>query len=473
MRMLRRAFLALVLVAAGTAGAAWYMAGREAGPAIEVKSPAKFVGQAGSLELFVDAPAGRLTALTAVLTQGDQTIPIFSLDGASGGSADAEAQVKQASSDRLWVIRPLGKTAQPAIVAGKATLTVTAARPVLFGWREAVSTVTRDLEVRLDPPRVGVVSLHHFLNLGGSEFLVLRATPTDVQAGVRVADRTFPAFPGSAVGLTDPALQVAFFALPFDQDAATPVTVFARDEAGNEATARLDRQPFPKRFQRSRIPLDRAFLDRVVPAIASNTPSLGLTVNAGADLLPAFLTINRDLRQQNNQTIAALAARTAPEMRWQESFAQLGNTQVESRFADHRTYIFEGKEVDQQTHLGFDLASTQQAPVTAANRGVVVHAAYLGIYGNCVIVDHGLGVQSLYAHLSTMDVKDGDAVEKGQTLGRSGTTGLAGGDHLHFTMLVGGVQVNPVEWWDPHWMEDRVFRKIREAGGTAPAAAGR
>jgi murein DD-endopeptidase MepM/ murein hydrolase activator NlpD len=473
MRMLRRAFLALVLVSAGTAGAAWYMAGREAGPAIEVKSPGKFVGQNGSLELFVDAPAGRLTALTAVLAQGDQTIPIFSLDGATGGSADADAQVKQASSDRLWVIRPLGKTTQPAIVAGKATLTVTAARPVLFGFRDAVSTVTRDLEVRLDPPRVGVVSLHHFLNLGGSEFVVLRATPTDVQAGVRVAEQTFPAFPGSAVGLTDPALQVAFFALPFDQDAATPVTVFARDEAGNEATARLDRQPFPKRFQRSRIPLDRAFLDRVVPAIASNTPSLGLTVNASADLLPAFLTINRDLRQQNNQTIAALAARTAPEMRWQESFAQLGNTQVESRFADHRTYIFEGKEVDQQTHLGFDLASTQQAPVTAANRGVVVHAAYLGIYGNCVIVDHGLGVQSLYAHLSTMDVKDGDAVEKGQTLGRSGTTGLAGGDHLHFTMLVGGVQVNPVEWWDPHWMEDRVFRKIREAGGTAPAAAGR
>jgi murein DD-endopeptidase MepM/ murein hydrolase activator NlpD len=470
MRILRRAFLALVVLAAGTAGAAWYMAGREAGPVIEVKSPARFVGQSGSMELFVDAPAGRLTALTAVLTQGDQTIPIFSLDGQTG-AADADALVKQASSDRLWVIRPLGKTAQPAIVTGKATLTVTASRPVLFGLRDAVSTVTRDLEVRLDPPRVGIVSLHHFLNLGGSEFVVLRATPTDVQAGVRVAGQTFPAFPGSAVGLTDPALQVAFFALAFDQDAATPVTVFARDEAGNEATARMDRQPFPKRFQRSRIPLDRAFLDRVVPAIASNTPSLGLTVNAGADLLPAFLTINRDLRQANNQAIAALAAKTAPEMRWQESFAQLGNTQVESRFADHRTYTFEGKEVDQQTHLGFDLASTQQAPVTAANRGVVVHAAYLGIYGNCVIVDHGLGVQSLYAHLSTMDVKEGDTVDKGQTLGRSGTTGLAGGDHLHFTMLVGGVQVNPVEWWDPHWMEDRVFRKIREAGGTAPAAA--
>ena len=471
MRMLRRAFVTLIVIAAGSAGAAWFLAGREAGPVIEVKSPARFVGQTGSLELFVDAPAGRLTRLTATLAQGDQTIPVFALDGAGTAAADPAAEVKQASSDRLWVIRPIGKTAQPALVPGKATLTVTAGRPVLFGYREAVSTVTRDLEVRLDPPRVAIVSTHHFLNLGGSEFVVLRATPPDVQTGVRVGDQSFAAFPGQAVGLSDPALQVAFFALPFDQDAAAPVVVFARDEAGNEATARMDRQTFPKRFQRSRIALDRAFLERVVPDIAANTPSLGLAAGAGTDRLDGFLVINRDLRQQNNQAIAALAAKTAPEMRWKESFAQLGNTQVESRFADHRTYVFEGKEVDQQTHLGFDLASTQQAPVTAANRGVVVHAAYLGIYGNCIVVDHGLGVQSLYGHLSSMEVKEGDTVDKGQTLGRSGTTGLAGGDHLHFTMLVGGVQVNPVEWWDPHWMEDRVFRKIREAGGTAPTAA--
>ncbi len=471
MRMLRRAFVTLIVIAAGSAGVAWFLAGREAGPVIEVKSPARFVGQTGSLELFVDAPAGRLTRLTATLAQGDQTIPVFALDPDGTAAADPAAEVKQASSDRLWVIRPIGKTAQPALVPGKATLTVTAGRPVLFGYREAVSTVTRDLEVRLDPPRVAIVSTHHFLNLGGSEFVVLRATPSDVQTGVRVGDQSFTAFPGKAVGLSDPALQVAFFALPFDQDAATPVVVFARDEAGNEATARMDCQTFPKRFQRSRIALDRAFLDRVVPDIAANTPSLGLAAGSGTDRLDGFLVINRDLRQQNNQAIAALAAKTAPEMRWQEAFTQLGNTQVESRFADHRTYVFEGKEVDQQTHLGFDLASTQQAPVTAANRGVVVHAAYLGIYGNCIVVDHGLGVQSLYGHLSSMEVKEGDTVDKGQTLGRSGTTGLAGGDHLHFTMLVGGVQVNPVEWWDPHWMEDRVFRKIREAGGTAPTSA--
>jgi murein DD-endopeptidase MepM/ murein hydrolase activator NlpD len=464
MQFIRRALVAIVAIALGSGAAAWFMAGREAGPAIEIKSPGASIGQKSSLELFVDAPAGKLTRLTAALTQGGKAMHVFSLDDATGTSGD----VKQASSDRLWIIRPLGKASQPELVAGPATLTITAARPVLFGWREAETTVTKDITVRLEPPRVGVVSTHHFLNLGGSEFVVLRATPPDVSAGVTVAGVSFPAFPGASVGLADPALKVAFFALPFDQDANTPVTAFARDEAGNEATTAVERQAFPKVFQRSRIPIDTNFLSRVVPAIASNTPALGVKTD---DLLAAFLTINRDLRQQNNATIAALAAKTAPEMLWKEAFAQLGNTQVESRFADHRTYIFEGKDVDQQTHLGFDLASTQQAPVTASNKGVVVHAAYLGIYGNCVIVDHGLGVQSLYAHLSTIDVKEGDAVEKGQTLGRSGTTGLAGGDHLHFTMLVGGVQVNPVEFWDGHWMEDRVFRKVREAGGSAPAPA--
>jgi murein DD-endopeptidase MepM/ murein hydrolase activator NlpD len=119
-------------------------------------------------------------------------------------------------------------------------------------------------------------------------------------------------------------------------------------------------------------------------------------------------------------------------------------------------------------HLGFDLAVTANVPVLAANDGRVVHADFLGIYGNCVIVDHGFGVQSLYGHLSSLDVKAGDMVRKAQPLGRSGMTGLAGGDHLHFTMLVDGRPVNSVEWWDAHWMEDRVLRKIRDA---APAAA--
>jgi murein DD-endopeptidase MepM/ murein hydrolase activator NlpD len=275
----------------------------------------------------------------------------------------------------------------------------------------------------------------------------------------------YPAFPGSSVGIQDPAVRIAFFVLGYDQDRDAQISVVARDVAGNQASGPLDHRVFPKPFAKSRIDVDDAFFQRVVSAIAENTPGAGIDTT---DLVKGFLTINRDLRRQNNQAIAELAKKTRPELLWKEAFAQLGNTAIESRFADYRTYFYKGQEIDRQVHLGFDLASLQRAAVTASNRGVVILTKYLGIYGNCVVIDHGLGVQSLYAHLSTIDAKEGDTVEKGQTIGRTGSTGLAGGDHLHFTLLVNGVAVNPVEMWDPHWMEDRVFRKIREAGGQAP-----
>jgi murein DD-endopeptidase MepM/ murein hydrolase activator NlpD len=183
--------------------------------------------------------------------------------------------------------------------------------------------------------------------------------------------------------------------------------------------------------------------------------------------LSSFLSINRDLRKQNNTTIAALAKKSEPKLLWQGPFRQLSNTAVEAGFADQRTYTYKGKAVDQQTHLGFDLASTTAAPVEAANQGKVVFAGWLGIYGNCVILDHGMGLQSLYAHLSSIEAKVGDTVSTNGRLGRSGTTGLAGGDHLHFTMLLGGNPVTAVDWWSSKWIQDRITRKLREAGATA------
>jgi murein DD-endopeptidase MepM/ murein hydrolase activator NlpD len=142
-------------------------------------------------------------------------------------------------------------------------------------------------------------------------------------------------------------------------------------------------------------------------------------------------------------------------------FHPFTNNAVESGFADRRTYVYDGRGVDYQVHLGFDLASYAQASIVAANRGRVLFADELGIYGNCVIIDHGMGLQSLYAHLSTIDVQPGEMVDKDQPIGRSGMTGLAGGDHLHFTMLVQGRMVNPVEWWDAHWIQDRILRKLK------------
>jgi murein DD-endopeptidase MepM/ murein hydrolase activator NlpD len=310
------------------------------------------------------------------------------------------------------------------------------------------------------------VSTHHFINHGGAEFVVYRAAPPEVVSGVRVGDQFYPGFPasGAGVGGADPSLKVAFFALLWNQDLNTPIELYAKDEAGNETVASFDHRVFPKPFLKSRIELSDTFLQKVVTEILGKTPDLNAAA-AGEDLLASFLRINRELRQKNADQILSIASQTAPSMLWKGPFLQLGNSKVESKFADHRTYFYQGKEVDQQVHLGYDLAVTANVPVLAENAGIVLFADYLGIYGNCVIIDHGLGVQSLYGHLSSFDVKAGDRVEKGSQIGRSGMTGLAGGDHLHFAVLIGGRPVSPVEWWDAHWVEDRVTRKIQEAAG--------
>ena len=202
--------------------------------------------------------------------------------------------------------------------------------------------------------------------------MVLRATPEDVEAGVQVGDARYRFYPGSAVGLTDPAVRVGFFALRHDQDINARITAYARDAAGNEATTPLEHQPFVKRFVQSKIPIDQSFLDRVVPAIASNTPDLKVDTGSPEGLLKGFLEINGNLRKKNDDFIASLAAKSEPRMLWTEAFAQMSNSQVESRFADRRTYYFDDKEIDKQVHLGFDLATVQQAPVHASNAGVVV-----------------------------------------------------------------------------------------------------
>ena len=458
MRSLIRFFLSVIVLAAVVAGGAWFWAGRQPGPSVTIRGPEKFVGQASSLDLMVESPGGRFSQVTATIEQAGKSFPVFTLDPSSQPSPSPD------NADRLYVSRPVGKRTVPDLKAGPARIVVSASRPVLFGRRQVTTSVSRDVQVRLDPPRVGVLSTFHYINHGGAEFVVYTATPPDVESGVKVGPHTYRGYPGTAVGLSDPATRVAFFALLHDQPLSTPIEVYARDEAGNQVTQALDHMPFEKPFAKSRIPIDDRFLERVVPPIVEQTPDMGLSSEPDK-LLESFLKINGDLRRRNAQTIAALAEKSAPEMMWKDAFQPLGNAAVEARFADSRTYVYQGKEIDQQVHLGFDLAVTAQVPIAAAQRGVIVHAAYLGIYGNCVIIDHGLGVQTLYGHLSSIGVKPGDHVEKGQTIGRSGMTGLAAGDHLHFTVLVGGSPVNAVEWWDPKWMQDRVFRKIAAAGG--------
>jgi murein DD-endopeptidase MepM/ murein hydrolase activator NlpD len=458
-----RILLVLALVAGLVVGGAYLVAGRASGPALQVVQPSRAIGASGGLEIAVETPAGALSRLSAELQQEDRRVELFTLE-----SMPPEANLTQEAENRLRATRSYTRRELAGIQPGPVRLVVTASRPVMFGLRTTTTTVTQDLQARFDPPRISVLSTHHYINHGGSEMVVYRVTPADVESGVRVGEIAYPGFRAAAAGVAgaDEHTRVAFFALLHDQDVTAPIELYALDEAGNTGRASLDFRVFRKPFRRSRIELDDRFLRRIVPAILEHSPDLDVPANdvSGEDLLPLFLRINGELRQRNNDTIASFARETLPQKLWDGPFVQLGSSKVESSFADYRTYFHGGREVDRQVHLGFDLAVTAAVPITAANRGRVVFADYLGIYGNTVILDHGMGVQSLYAHLSSIDVKPGDGVGKQQPIGRSGMTGLAGGDHLHFTMLVNGQPVNPVDWWSSQWVEDRILRKLREAG---------
>jgi hypothetical protein len=442
MRKLLVVVVGLVIAAVGV----YLAAGAMAGPVIEITSPGEFAGPSIAVEGTVDTVTDAPATVHVDFEQDGVRTTVFS--GPVSGPLSTTITRDSAAGLK--------------ILSGQARVFVTASRRV-WGIRTLRSEATAEFQVRLEKPRVSVVSTKHYINLGGSEMIVYRATPADVTSGVRVGDLEYPGYPaaGTAVDgvtITDPDLRIAFFALRYDQDVNVPMKLFARDPAGQEATGEFDRLTFPKPFKRSTIPLDDRFMERVVPAILAGTTE----INPTGSLIEKYVAINKDLRKLNNERIRSMRERTSPELLWNGVvFHPFTNTKVEAAFADFRTYVYDGKEVDKQVHLGFDLASFATTPIVAANRGKVLFAEELGIYGLCVIIDHGMGVQSLYGHLSSFAVQAGAMVEKDQEIGRSGVTGLAGGDHLHFTMLVNGEMVNPIEWWDAHWIADRIVRKLK------------
>ncbi len=338
-----------------------------------------------------------------------------------------------------------GSKQAPDLKEGKARLVVEAQSNDFRGVTDTIST---DVDVVLRPPSISADGFQHYINQGGSEMVLLTPSGSWSEAGVRVGRDTYRSFP--IAGSTQ---RLALFAYPWDTPIDTAPVVFAKNSAGTESTARFWFKIFPKKFRMRDLPIDDKFLDKVVNQIDPG---------GSGDLLTRFLKINGDMRRANNKTLADLRFKTADKFLWTDSFMQLANSKVESEFADVRSYIYKGKKVDQQVHLGFDLAVSAHTPVVASNDGKVVWAALLGIYGNCIVVDHGYGLQSIYGHLSSIAVKEGDMVKRGQEMGKSGSTGLAGGDHLHYSMQVEGVEVNPVEWWDAHWIKDHVQDRLKK-----------
>ena len=301
------------------------------------------------------------------------------------------------------------------------------------------------------PPKVTRMDSPQYIKPGGAGLVIYQISEPVTRHGVVVNGYFHPGFPVP----NKKELFGAIIGLPYDTEQIKDAHVEAEDAAGNIGKAPFGMIFKKVNFKSDQINVPDSFLDLKIPEFSQYYPEMTGTP------LEKYLYINNKVRVDNNRKITEICSKPIPEQLWQGRFERLPRSSTRAGYADNRTYYYNGQEVDKQVHLGIDLASTQRAKVEAANRGKVVFAQYLGIYGNMVMLDHGLGVFSLYSHLSGIDVAVGDLVEKGGVIATTGTTGMAGGDHLHFAMLVNGVLVNPIEWWDESWLQLHILNYLK------------
>ena len=402
-------------------------------PSLEVASPPTVIGQATPIAVHIHDPHG-VSKLSASVTQNGVKYQAWQTSTAS----------KSVDSDFTFEV---GVKTTPQLHDGPAHLVLEATSG---GLLHGATRWERDVNVVTQPPVISADSDQHYLYLGMADLATMDVTGNYTSAGVRVGDQIFRAWPmpGGKPGL------FSLFAFAWNMPPGTTPLAFASNGVGNDVTTPLT-IVFPKREQpvytQHQIQVSDQFMQKVLGE---------LDPNGTGDPVARFVKINTEMRQANNKTLADLRLKTADHFLWSQPFTRQSHAKAEATFADVRSYIYHGQKIDQQVHLGYDLAVTQHVGVEASNDGRVVWAAPLGIYGNCIVVDHGYGLQTIYGHLSRIDVHEGDMVKRSQIMGLSGMTGMAGGDHVHFAMQLDGIQIDPKEWWDPHWIQDHVVRRV-------------
>lgn len=423
------------------------------------------VGPAPTISMDTEWPAvGRANLVTARFSEPRRGLGAIRLELAQGGRTEVLEEQRFGRGLGLPLLGggtaeaalegTIGTEAFPWLQEGDVVLRAVAERAAGALRSPEPVSVERTLAVRRRPPRLELLSSQHYARQSGSGAVVYRVGETAARSGVRAGDFVSP---GSQLRGGGGGDRFVLYALPWNVADPSQIRLFAEDDAGNRAE-----QPFLDLFKpmpprTDTIEVSDAFLERVVPAIASQTPGF----DASGSLLDQYLRINGDLRRAELNEVATLAGASEPAFLWSGPFLQMPNTALEANFAQTRTYLYNGRQVDRQTHLGLDLASTARAPVPAPNSGKVVYAGWMSLYGNAVVIDHGYGLLSLCGHMSAVSVAAGDRVAKGDIIGSSGATGLAGGDHLHLEIFLHGQSVDPLEWLDAKWIGDNLATKLR------------
>ena len=393
------------------------------------------------IDISVDEQGSGLKSFSVTLTAGGTEIPLLRED------YDRGVMRKQFT---------FAAAKMKDLKEGPAVLRVSARDRSLWNFFRGNETVVqKNITIDVTPPTLELVADDPYINFGGSGLIVYKPSPDTVTTGVKIGSYFFPGYKGQ---VKDPNAYIAFFAHPNNVPPEEKAVLLATDKAGNTRQMKLSYTLKNVKYKKSTIPIGDDFIESKVAPLLTDVAS------RQANHKDVFIKVNHVLRQENDDKIRAVGQKTANKILWSGAFDQLTNSKVEANFADARTYVYQNHPIDTAYHLGFDLSVTKKYPVEAANNGVVTFVGDLGIYGNAVIIDHGLGLSTLYGHLSSIDVKAGEPIKKAQIIGKTGETGLAVGDHLHFGVYLQGVPVLPLEWWDEKWLRDNIYPKLESSG---------
>ncbi len=439
-------FLILMLLIAGAGGYIFvtYFEGEK--PLITGHDFPEFLGKEATVLLTVADQKSGIRSIQISLLQKDQEKLLLNKQYPRASKDNGAGTQKEKIS---LVINPR----QLKLKDGEATLKIVATDYSLRGLLKGnVNILTHPVVIDTKPPRVSIIHSERYIKPGGAGIVIYTAEDT-VRQGVQLNESYHPGFP-----LTDGSDSkfISYIALPYSTTKITKSVIIAEDAAGNRTAKPFSTVLNKPQQKKDKIHVGDGFLGKKIPEFEEHYPEMK------GDLLQKYLYANRTVRSMNNDKIRRLCANPTEKRLWSGKFLRMAGTS-KAGFADHRTYYYKGKAIDRQVHLGMDIASTRHATIKAAGSGTVIYADYLGIYGNMVMLDHGQGVFSLYSHMSQINVSPGDSLEKGAVIGKSGTSGMAGGDHLHFSMLVNGVFVTPKEWWDQHWIDVTIDEPMVDA----------
>ena len=441
-------YLLLIIIIGLAAGAyyLWPRFEREA-PQIRLTPDADVLGLA-PMEIGVTDQGAGLKSVTATLSAGGAEHTLASEQYAQPVTGK---NIAVALSSKLTGVKE-----------GPAVLRVSARDGSLWNFFHGNETVIqKNLTIDITPPTVELIADDRYVNFGGVGVIVYKASADTATSGVRIGDYFFPGFQGQVK--VHPDHYIALFAHPYNLTADAKAVLVATDKAGNTREMPLVYELKNVKYKKSTIAISENFLQSKIAPLLNDVGARQGTPKE------VFLRVNKALRKENGDRIAAITTKSTASILWRGAFSQLSNSKVEANFADDRTYTYNNEPIDTAYHLGYDLSVTKHYPVEAANGGTVAFVGDLGIYGNAVILDHGLGLFTLYGHLSSIDVKAGDSIKQRQIIGKTGETGLAAGDHLHYGVYLHGVAVLPVEWWDPKWITDNIEPKLEGRSGVAIA----